>query len=147
MLAAPLLVADVIREGPFGRMAKDIAGFVSDTTLCGILIATLAEEMPVQEAIELIVSLQRRLARRPELVLVNGLYPPADGDGRRGAVDPLHALWLKRREVNDRELSRLAEVWPGPRLDLPLLPFDRGPRLLTELEARLEPALAERSWD
>ena len=41
-----------------------------------------------------------------------------------------------------RELERVGEVWAGPKIELPLLPFDRGPDLLTELARRLEPALA-----
>ena len=47
-------------------------------------------------------------------------------------------LWRRRRAVNDRQLERLAAGWPGPRVELPLLPVDRGPELLAALRPRLE---------
>jgi hypothetical protein len=112
---------------------------VSDVERCGVAVATLAEEMPVQETIELRAALDEKLSRRPELLAVNGLYPPLSGSELE---DPRLALWRERRKINERELARLGEVWSGPRIELPLLPFDRGPDLLAALTKRLEPALA-----
>ena len=74
-----------------------------------------------------------------DLLVVNGLYPPLS-DADRG--DARLGLWRERRGINERELERLGEVWGGPKIELPLLPFDRGPDLLTALVRRLEPALA-----
>jgi anion-transporting ArsA/GET3 family ATPase len=146
LLAAPQLVSDVIHDGPFGRMARELAEFIADPELCGVVVATLAEEMPVQEAIELIAELASRMGRSPELVLVNGLYPAPDASAvdRIAEGDPLIDLWLRRRTVNDREIGRLTEKWPGPRLDLPLLPHDPGPALVAALEEHIESGLAER---
>jgi anion-transporting ArsA/GET3 family ATPase len=141
LLAAPRLVSDVIHDGPFGRMARDLAEFVADASKSGVIVATQAEEMPVQEAIELIEALDERVSRVPELVLVNSLYPEP-GDESPDESDPLLSLWLKRREVNDREIARLQRCWQGPRLDLPLLPLDRGPDLVAALDERIEAALA-----
>ena len=143
LLAAPLLVSEVIREGPFGRLGGEIARFIGDPERCGIVVATHAEEMPVQEVIELIEALEQRLSRRPELVLVNGLYPeaPRAQDSTQQFADGGLDLWRQRREINDRELARLGRVWRGPRIDLPLLPIDRGPELVTALEQRLEDSL------
>jgi anion-transporting ArsA/GET3 family ATPase len=132
MLAAPGLVSDVIREGPFGRMGAELAGFVEDPATCGVVVATLAEEMPVQEAIELIGLMAERLDRRPELVAVNAVYPDRGGAGPV-ASDPAIELWTRRRQVNDRELARLGRHWHGPRLELPLLPLERGPALADAL--------------
>lgn len=117
LLAAPQLVSDVIHDGPFGRMARELAEFVGDASKCGVIVATQAEEMPVQEAIELIEALEARLSRAPELVMVNSLYPEAGSDAGLAAGDPLLSLWLKRREVNDRELARLETTWKGPRIE------------------------------
>jgi anion-transporting ArsA/GET3 family ATPase len=144
LLDAPRLVSDVIHDGPFGRMGRQLAEFVADPARCGVVVATLAEEMPVQEAIELISELERRMGRSPELVLVNRLYPERDAATTDRIVedDPLLALWLRRREVNDREIRRLTETWPGPRLDLPMLPLVPGPALIAALEERIESELA-----
>jgi hypothetical protein len=132
LLAAPQLVAEVIAKGPFGRMAGELALFVADPRRCGIAVVTLAEEMPVEEALELRALLASRLGRPPELLVVNGLYPPlpeAAGD----ATGPLHDLWRRRRHLNERELARLRQDWEGPSVELPQLPLDRGPALLSRL--------------
>ena len=141
MLAAPRVVSEVIRDGPVGRLGGKLARFVHDPALCGVVLVTAAEEMPVQEAIELIDALQARFSRGPEMVLVNGLYPSIDAEPGDGVNDGQLSLWRERRGVNDRELGRLNEVWDGPRIDLPLLPLDRGPDLVAALQERLEPQL------
>jgi anion-transporting ArsA/GET3 family ATPase len=138
LLAAPQLVADVIREGPFGRMAGELARLVADPERLGVAVVTQAEEMPVEEALELKAALGRRLARAPELLVVNGLYPPAVADGAEGAADgPLAILWRRRRELNERELARLRAAWhaapSSPILELPQLPMDRGAALTAAL--------------
>ena len=80
LLRAPLLVSDVIHHGPLGRLAVRLAEFVADREQCGIVIVTLAEEMPVQEALELKRMLRDDLHRKPELLVVNGLYPEASAE-------------------------------------------------------------------
>lgn len=134
LLAAPLLVSDVIRKGPFSEMAANLAGLVSDPERSAIVVVTQAEEMPVQEAIELRQALRERIRREPEALVVNGLYPLAPGAGKD---NELVSLWRRRRKLNEEELSRLASRWAGPRFDLPLLAMDRGPRLIAALESCL----------
>src|SRR5512143_2930987 len=75
MLAGPLLLADLVGGGQLGDMAASLAEFVADPQRCGVVLTTLAEEMPVQELAELIALLERRIGRLPELVVANGLYP------------------------------------------------------------------------
>lgn len=130
LLAAPLLVTDVITNGPFAKMAGDLAKLVSDSERCGIVIVTQAEEMPVEEALELRTALKEKVRRDPELLVVNGLYPPAPPQAPQAKENELVSLWRKRRGLNDRELVRLRQSWPGPRIELPQLPLDRGPALL-----------------
>ena len=132
LLTASKLYADAIGEGPFADMAREVADFTADVTACGVVVVTLAEEMPVQEALELRESLKERFGREPELLVVNGLYPVVPKK-KLGAPDDLMELWRRRRGVNARELKRLDREWPGPRVDLPLLPVDRGPLLVDQL--------------
>ncbi|MFL6193851.1 MAG: ArsA family ATPase [Thermoanaerobaculia bacterium] len=132
LLAAPGLVSEVITNGPFSRMAGDLAKLIADPERCGIVVVTQAEEMPVEEALELRAALRDRVRRDPELLVVNGLYPPAPpappGEGTK--ENELVSLWRRRRRLNDRELDRLRSEWTGPRVELPQLAMDRGPALL-----------------
>jgi anion-transporting ArsA/GET3 family ATPase len=147
MLAAPSLVSDVIREGPVGEMAAELAEFTADPAKCGVILASLAEEMPVTETAELIDSMQQRLDRQPELVAVNGLYPAMDDAESETSVElaPALDLWRERLRVNQRELKRLAEIWTGPSVQLPMLPVGRGTELVEALRGRLEIALTDSS--
>ncbi|HUF77498.1 MAG TPA: ArsA-related P-loop ATPase [Thermoanaerobaculia bacterium] len=145
MLRAPRLVAEVVEGGPFGRIATRIAELVGDPDRSAVAVVTQAEEMPVQEALELSRMLAAELDRRPDLLVVNGLYPPLPDEGRRagagaasaldGAPAALVDLWRRRRAVNLRELARLAAEWPqgSGRIELPLLPVARGPELVAAL--------------
>jgi anion-transporting ArsA/GET3 family ATPase len=139
LLAAPHLVSEVIERGPIGAQARELTAFVSDADRTGIVVVTLAEEMPVQETLELRDALAQKVARTPELLVINGLYPPFPG----GAVvappgdEFLLELWRTRRSVNERELARLAALWPGTTVEVPLLPADRGPRLLAGVRQQM----------
>jgi anion-transporting ArsA/GET3 family ATPase len=125
LLSAPSVVAEVIHDGPVGHIGRKLAAVVADRRACGIVLVTAAEEMPVQEAIEFLEALEQQLGREPELVVANGLYPNEPG------------LFAERRKVNERQLKRLGEAWRGSLLELPLLPLDRGPELVAELERLL----------
>ncbi|WP_306601791.1 ArsA-related P-loop ATPase [Geothrix sp. 21YS21S-2] len=122
LLAAPGLLAGAVRGGQLGAMAAELAGFLADPNRCGVTLATLAEEMPVQETLELI----ERLPMRPELVVANMLFPRLP----RGAAQ---GLWKARRRLHEAELARLAAAWDGPLLELPMLALDRGPELVERL--------------
>jgi anion-transporting ArsA/GET3 family ATPase len=138
LLAAPLLVSDVIRRGPFAEMAGDLARLVSDPERCGIVVVTQAEEMPVQEGLELRQSLRERVKRDPEALIVNGLYPPMPPAPPSAPDNELVSLWRKRRKLNEEEMARLIAAWEGPRAELPLLAMDRGPRLIAALHRCLD---------
>jgi anion-transporting ArsA/GET3 family ATPase len=146
MLAAPLLLADAVGGGQLGEMARELAAFIADPKRCGVVLAALAEEMPIQEALELIALLRERIGRPPELVVVNALYPAlpdrAGGKPPAGEAAATLALWRQRRAVNERELARLRADWKGPLAEIPLLPLDRGPGLLAAVEAALAGELA-----
>jgi anion-transporting ArsA/GET3 family ATPase len=135
-LAAPRLISGVIRSGPIGHMSSVIADFMADRARFGVVVVTTAEEMPVQESLELIDLLDDRLQRAPELVIVNSLYPQLEK--AEAGDDPAGALWARRRRLNDRELGRLLERWRGPTAELPLLPLEPGPELVNALAGHLK---------
>jgi anion-transporting ArsA/GET3 family ATPase len=135
MLAAPGLLAQASEGGQLGEMAAELAAFLANYSRCGVVLATLAEEMPVQETVELLALLLTRLGIRPDLVLANGLYPPLPASP--GSA-PGRGLWQARRGMNEAELARLAEAWDGPLVELPLLALERGPALVKALAAALK---------
>ena len=141
LLTAPLLAAEVIRQGPFGRMATRLSRLVADPACCAIVVVTQAEEMPAQEALELQETLVARLGRHADVLVVNGLFPPFPETRADAAGTPEIELWRNQRLVNERELARLRSRWLGATVELPLLPFDRGTHLIAELRVRLEAAL------
>ena len=151
LLAAPLLVSEVVAQGPVGRKARELVDFVADPKRAAVLIVTQAEEMPVQEALELRLTLREKLRRDPDLLIVNGLYPPLPSDlvpkGKRaetgGGGEEAVVVWHRRRRVNERELARLTQEWGAPRVELPLLPLDRGPELVKALKGLIETASLE----
>jgi anion-transporting ArsA/GET3 family ATPase len=149
LLASPHLVTDVIKNGPFARMAGELTELIADPRRCGIVVVTQAEEMPVEEALELRAALKARVGRDAELLVVNGLYPqappapPAPAPGEK--ENELVSLWRRRRALNERELARLKESWPGPLAELPELALDRGPEMLATLGLCLAGA-GEGAW-
>jgi anion-transporting ArsA/GET3 family ATPase len=140
-LAAPQLVSDVISSGPIGHMAAEIAAFLADRERSGVIVVTAAEEMPVQETLELDAALRKRFDRRPELLVINGLYPPVPASHRGDPRDVLDQLWCRRRAINETQLGRLAAHWQGSTVELPLLGVDRGPELVDTLARHLDDAL------
>jgi anion-transporting ArsA/GET3 family ATPase len=140
-MAAPRLVAEVISSGPVGHMAAEITAFLGDHDRFGALVVTTAEEMPVQESIELIEAMEIRLHHRPELVVVNALYPPASKP--RARDDEVTRLLAHRRAVNEKELGRLRESWHGPIVEIPLEPVDTGPVLVGLVGSHLASGLGE----
>jgi anion-transporting ArsA/GET3 family ATPase len=138
MLAAPLLLSDLVGGGQLGDLARMLAEFIGDPKRCSVVLTTLAEEMPVQELTELVALLKERIGRPPELVVANALYPEWPG----GPADQRTSLWRDRRAVNDRELARIRKLWKGPLAELLLQPLDRGPQLLAAIETALAEELA-----
>ena len=139
LLTAPQLFAETVQQGPFEELASDAARFIANPENCGLVVVTLAEEMPVQEALELRQDLFDKFGRGPDLLVANGLYPPLpEASGPESEDDPLLRLWRQRRGVNEREMQRLTREWDGPRVDLPLLSIDRGADLVNALEAEVD---------
>jgi anion-transporting ArsA/GET3 family ATPase len=140
-MAAPQLVSEVISSGPIGKMAAEIASFLADPNRFGSVVVTTAEEMPIQEAIELLEAMSGKLERQPELIVVNAIYPPAPKPRR--SDDEATRLWIRRRQVNEAELERLAKSWQGPVAEIPLEPIDAGPVLVGVVGEHLAAALED----
>ena len=122
-----------------GNRPELISAFLGDRSRFGVVVVTTAEEMPVEESLELISALDERLDREPEVVIANALYPAVDEDD--GEDDPTTALWRDRRAINVTQLERLDASWAGPLAEIPLLPVDPGPALIGAIARRIETQL------
>ena len=150
LLAIPHAILSAVPEGPLTRDAVKVRGLVEDPARTAAIVVTLAEEMPVNESIELAARLQREVGMGPVGLVVNQVYPnhfPAGSPGARvlDRLEPsgdklLEAVALRahmsraRRALNERYLARLRKELPlpttiAPKLFVPQL----GPKEIGEL--------------
>ena len=129
---------DAVRVGPIRAQAEDVVELLSDPDRCQVLLVTLPEETPVNEAVESAYMLEDRVGVSLAPVVVNGLYPPVEGLGvdpaaaaedvgahlRGGEAEALAAaarFRLARTALQAEQVERLAKALPLPQLPLPLL--------------------------
>jgi len=149
LLGAPQTFSEAARIGPIHRQASIISESLSDPERTAVVVVTLAEEMPVNETLELRDALLDRLGLDVSLVVVNGLGPDRFSDEEAAQLEALGepadspagaALWAHRRARGQAEqLERLRAGLDAPPLELPLF-FAAGPDA-GELAALVEPAL------
>ncbi|HLK90334.1 MAG TPA: ArsA-related P-loop ATPase [Polyangia bacterium] len=153
MLRIPGAILDAMPKGPLSRDARAIDELLHDPTRAALLVVTLAEELPANEARELVRATREGL-RLPLGPLVVNAVAPDDADSPAlaplldrtpGAVDPALAATLRLAGVA-RAHRRLAETAiaglrrdPGlPILALPRLPtVDVGPAGIATLASHL----------
>jgi len=74
-LNVPRVVTEAVRVGPLKTKAEAIMKLVQDPKKSLLLVVTLAEEMPVNEALEMIQSAQSTVKVKSGPVIANALYP------------------------------------------------------------------------
>ncbi len=138
MLRVPWVIVDTVPEGPLTRDARTVKELLTDPKRTAAILVTLAEEMPVNEAIELEAKLTA-LDIIPQQLVVNQLYPDRFPKGTPLArvldalvgdptlTTPLaeitaHAsLSRDRRALNAHYLGELARRAKTPIAELPMV--------------------------
>lgn len=138
MLRIPWVITDTVPEGPLTRDAREVKELLTDPQRTSTVLVTLAEEMPVNEAIELEQKLSA-FGIVPQQIVCNQIYPqhfPAGAPVTRVldtlAADPNLAppllqvtahgtLSRDRRALNERYLAELRRRAKTPVLELPML--------------------------
>jgi len=138
MLRIPWVILDTVPEGPLTRDARTIKELLSDPKRTAVVLVTLAEEMPVNEAIELETKLGA-LGIVPQQMICNQIYPDHFPDATPVArvlealtADPQLATPLRevtthgqlsrdRRRLNERYLAELRKRTKTPLKELPML--------------------------
>jgi len=80
MLRLPKVILDTVPEGPLTSSAREVRSLLLDPQRTAIVLVTLAEEMPVNEARELTTALDRELGMRVSHVVINQVYPQRIAD-------------------------------------------------------------------
>lgn len=124
-------LVEMLPSGPLARTAEDVSALLADATRTAAVVVTLAEEMAVNETIELAQAIRRSEAIALGPVVVNAVWPDRfDAEETRWLAsapdrdDPLIALGryhAERRRRAVRQIERLRSELPEPPLALPLV--------------------------
>ncbi len=138
MLRVPWVIDDTVPDGPLTRDAKTVKELLTDPARTAAVLVTLAEEMPVNESIELEDKLTG-LGIVPQHLVVNQVFPDhfPVGTPVASVLDTLlqdpnlttplaeaagHAsLSRDRRTLNARYLGELRKRAKTPLVELPML--------------------------
>lgn len=150
---------DAVSVGPIRAQAEDVVDLLRDADRCQVLLVTLPEETPVNEAVDTAYALEDRVGVSLAPVVVNGLYPPLEGLGadptaaaaeagvtlHPGEAEALAAaagFRAHRTALQGGQVQRLATALPLPQLRLPLLfTTDVGPAEVDRLADALVDAV------
>jgi anion-transporting ArsA/GET3 family ATPase len=160
MLRIPWVIVDTVPEGPLTRDARLLQDLLRDPARTALVLVSLAEEMPANEARELQDKISTGMGIEPQYVVANQVFPdrfPAGAPQSQvldallaaGAPAPLtslahHAdLARSRRQLNERYLEQLRTTVRAPLTQLPLLFVPRlGPEHVQQMSQTLERAFS-----
>jgi anion-transporting ArsA/GET3 family ATPase len=146
---------DSVGVGPINAQARDVLELLEDHDRCQVMLVTVPEETPVNEAVETAFSLEDRVGIGLGPIVVNGVYPPMDGidsdpveaaaragtslrPGEAAALAEAAAFRQARMSLQAEQVARLEDRLPLPQLHLPFLfTTDIGPAELDQLAGAL----------
>jgi anion-transporting ArsA/GET3 family ATPase len=146
---------DTVSVGPINAQARDVLELLEDHRRCQVMLVTIPEETPVNEAVETAFSLEDRVGVGLGPIVVNGVVPDVPGldadpvaaaeevgvalrPGEGEALAAAASFRRGRMALQAEQIGRLEEQLPLPQLRLPFLfTTDIGPRDLDALAAAL----------
>src|SRR3954466_14322392 len=163
MLSTPKTFGEIARVGPIKRQAEKIRVMLGDDDRTAYLAVALAEEMPVNETLDLGTKLQDAVGLGLHAVVVNALYPErytqdeaemlrsaASNGLKPEALDAVRAALAEHERASAQQghVQRLRDEAGAPVLELPLL-FEPqiGLEQYRYLSGCLESALAPPTQD
>jgi anion-transporting ArsA/GET3 family ATPase len=156
MLRVPWVIVETVPEGPLTRDARAIKALLCDPARTAAVLVTLAEEMPVNEAIELEGKLTA-LGVVPQQLVVNQVFPrhfppgspvarvldalvaePASLSAPLAQLTAHAQLSRDRRELNERYLAELRRRAATPVDELPMVfAHTLGPEQIRQIGQQL----------
>ncbi len=104
--------------GPLQEQAHLVGEMLGDETRTRVLLTTLAEETPVNEAIDTAFNLEDEVGVKLAPVVVNAVWSEIEG---LDADSPAAVFRRTKTEMQRAEVSRLAAELPLPQITLPFL--------------------------
>jgi len=134
---------DAVAVGPVRKQAADVVEMLSDPARCQVVLVTLPEETPVNEAVDTAFAIEDRVGVRLGPIVVNGCYPelaltPASATAAAAQADAqlidvfvsdheasdlaaAAAFRAERTEIQLAQADRLAAALPLAQIRLPFL--------------------------
>ncbi len=159
-LTSPRGLLDAARGGPLRSQAEEVVELLADPERAQVLLVTIPEETPINEAIETAYRLEDEVGVALGPIVVNGCYPelaglftdPVEAARAAGHADPapdlaerLHdaaRFRLARARLQAAQLERLGRELAIPRIELPyLFTAGVGPGEIDALSAALAGAI------
>lgn len=153
-LASAYGLLDAAAVGPIRAQATEVIELLGDPARCQVMLVTIPEETPVNEAADTAFHLEDRAGVQLAPIVVNGFWPHlelADGAGMGGSepgradldrVSRAAEFRRQRQRLQDEQVARLADMLPLPQIRLPFLfSTELGPQDLAELADAFEPQL------
>jgi anion-transporting ArsA/GET3 family ATPase len=159
-LASARGLVDAVGGGPIHSQAADVIELITDPARCQVILVTMPEETPVNEAIETAFHLEDKAGVPLGPIVVNGLYRrlslPVDAavaarragrtldPAQLAALDGAAAFRRRRQDIQAEQVARLADGLPLPQLHLPnVWTTDLGPDDIGALADALATAVGE----
>jgi anion-transporting ArsA/GET3 family ATPase len=131
-------LVDAVSVGPINTQARDVLELLEDHRRCQVVLVTIPEETPVNEAVDTAFLLEDRVGVGLGPIVVNGLYPSLPGiaadpeaaaaeagvslrPGEAGDLAAAADFRRRRTALQDEQVNRLADDLPLPQLRLPFL--------------------------
>ncbi|MGC8465348.1 MAG: ArsA family ATPase [Acidimicrobiales bacterium] len=153
-LTSPEGLRDIAKVGPLRKQSEDVLAMLADESRSGCVIVTIAEESPIDEALESVTVLGERTRIHVTSIVINQVLAPLSSNHdapERETIepetsDPVDLAWRFRRNLQERQteqLLRLKETYCGTTVALPLLPLTTVhsslvDQLLEQLEAQMD---------
>jgi anion-transporting ArsA/GET3 family ATPase len=124
---------DAVSVGPIRSQATEVIELLSDPDRCQVLLVTVPEETPVNEAVETAFVMEDRAGVKLAPIVVNGVWPHL-GLGRAAAaeaagvtltaaevasLDAAAEFRRHRQDLQAAQIDRLAAGLPLPQLTVP----------------------------
>ncbi len=134
-LASAYGLLDAAAVGPLRDQAVDVIDLLGDPDRCQVMLVTVPEETPVNEAVETAFHLEDQAGVKLAPIVVNGIWADLDLPPDAAATIAAAGLTLapsdgarvvlaaefrrQRRALQAAQLARLADMLPLPQLRLP----------------------------
>lgn len=155
LLSTARTLMEMMPLGPIGKMASEVNALLSDSSRTAAVIVTLAEEMAVNETIEILASLASSGTVAVGPLVVNAVWPERFGAEQAtwlasDAADPSDPLiaagryHVERRRRAEEQIARVRSLCQASAVELPFVvnPMLDRPhlrRIIAALEQGLAP--------